>query len=83
MSSGTDKSQLPGLPGYNPDNIQPWTIEVVVSVTVLALLAVGLRLVSRHTKGQTLWWDDYLIVWSMVCLYCMPLIFLLAMFYDF
>ncbi|OLN86240.1 hypothetical protein CCHL11_04143 [Colletotrichum chlorophyti] len=66
MSSDSSASQLPGLPGYDPHNIQPWTVAVVVSVTVLALLSVTLRLVSRHTKGQNLWWDDYLIIWSML-----------------
>ncbi|KAI8240823.1 Satratoxin biosynthesis SC1 cluster protein 4 [Colletotrichum sp. SAR 10_96] len=64
--SSSDASPLPGLPGYDSQNIQPWTIEVVVSVTVLALLSVGLRLWSRHLKAQKLWWDDYLIIWSML-----------------
>ncbi|EMR66673.1 putative integral membrane protein [Eutypa lata UCREL1] len=53
------------LEGY-PDNLQPWSISVVVAVTVLALLSVGLRLLARWEKRQELWWDDYLIVWSMV-----------------
>ncbi|KAK1716691.1 hypothetical protein CaCOL14_000394 [Colletotrichum acutatum] len=66
MSTDSGPSPLPGLPGYDPQNIQPWTVEVVVSVTVLAVLAVVLRLISRQTKGQKLWWDDYLIVWSML-----------------
>ncbi|GKT51929.1 satratoxin biosynthesis SC1 cluster protein 4 [Colletotrichum spaethianum] len=66
MPSDSGPSQLPGLPGFDPQNIQPWTVEVVVSVTLLALISVALRLFSRHTKGQQLWWDDYLIVWSML-----------------
>lgn len=58
---------MQGLKGYNPDNLQPWTVQVVTSVTVLAAVCVGLRLFSRHLKGQKLWWDDYLIMFSMVC----------------
>ncbi|OBR09178.1 Integral membrane protein [Colletotrichum higginsianum IMI 349063] len=65
-SSDSGPSQLPGLPGFDPHNIQPWTVEVVVSVTVLAVVAVALRIFSRRTKGQELWWDDYLIIWSML-----------------
>ncbi|KAH8908306.1 integral membrane protein [Coniochaeta sp. PMI_546] len=56
---------MQGLKGYNPDNLQPWTVQVVTSVTVLAAVCVGLRLFSRHLKGQKLWWDDYLIMFSM------------------
>lgn len=65
MSSSL-KSQLPGLPGFDPDNLQPWTVQVVSSMTVLALLAVGLRLVSRRIKAQKLWLDDWMIIFSMV-----------------
>jgi hypothetical protein len=61
-----DKSQLPGLPGFDEENIQPWTVEVVVSMTVLALLSCAGRLYSRHLKAQKLWWDDYVILFSMV-----------------
>lgn len=60
------ESQLPGLPGFDKHNIQPWTVEVVVSMTVLALVSCGLRLYSRHLKAQKLWWDDYVILFSMV-----------------
>ncbi|KAK2016456.1 integral membrane protein [Colletotrichum eremochloae] len=66
MASNSGPSQLPGLPGYDPQNLQPWTVQVVVSVTVLAVVSVALRLYSRQIKAQKLWWDDYLIVWSMV-----------------
>ncbi|WAO85010.1 Hypothetical protein NCS54_00224300 [Fusarium falciforme] len=59
-------SVLPGLPGFDPQNIQPWTVEVVVCMTVLALASVGLRLFSRHLKAQQLWWDDYTIIFSML-----------------
>ncbi|KAK1992845.1 integral membrane protein [Colletotrichum falcatum] len=66
MASNSGPSQLPGLPGYDSQNLQPWIVQVVVSVTVLAVVSVALRLYSRQVKGQQLWWDDYLIVWSMV-----------------
>ncbi|KAB5545510.1 hypothetical protein GE09DRAFT_1131405 [Coniochaeta sp. 2T2.1] len=56
---------MKGLKGYDPDNIQPWTVQVVTSMTVLAVVCIGLRLFSRHLKGQKLWWDDYFIIFSM------------------
>lgn len=58
-------SSLPGIPGYDPDNLQPWTVQVVASVTVLATVAVLLRLLSRHLNAQKLWWDDYMVIWSL------------------
>lgn len=48
-------SQLPGLQGYDPDNLQPWIVEVVTSMTVLAFVAVVLRLLARRLKEQKLW----------------------------
>jgi hypothetical protein len=60
-------SSLPGVPGYDPDNLQPWTVAVVASVTVLATVAVALRLFSRPLNAQKLWWDDYMIIFSLVC----------------
>lgn len=65
MSSG-DKSALPSLPGYDADNLQSWTVAVVVSMTLLALFVVGLRVVSRRLNHQPLWWDDKMILFSMV-----------------
>ncbi|KAL2023524.1 hypothetical protein VTK56DRAFT_2132 [Thermocarpiscus australiensis] len=55
---------LPGLPGYDPNDLQPWTVQVVASMTVLSVVSVGLRLLSRHIKAQKLWWDDYMIIFS-------------------
>ncbi len=60
------KSVLPGIPGYNADNLQPWSVAVLSSMTVLATVAVGLRMLSRYLKGQKLWWDDYMIAFSLV-----------------
>lgn len=70
--SAMSDSVLPGISGYNPHNLQPWTVEVVTSVTALATVAVALRLLSRHIKAQKLWWDDYMIIFSLVCVarYC-------------
>jgi hypothetical protein len=51
----------------NPDNLQPWVTATVSSVTVLAFTAVCLRLLSRYERKQQLWWDDWMIIWSMVC----------------
>lgn len=60
------ESQLPGLPGFDPHNIQPWTVAVVVSMTVLSLVSVALRLISRRIKAQSLWWDDWMMIFCMV-----------------
>ncbi|CAM1504280.1 Fc.00g018710.m01.CDS01 [Cosmosporella sp. VM-42] len=49
----------------NAESLQPWSIAVVTSVTVLAAVAVALRLLARYEKGQRLWWDDWMILWSM------------------
>jgi hypothetical protein len=49
--------------------MQPWTVSVVAAMTVLEVVAVALRLLSRRLKGQGLWWDDYLIIFSLVCLW--------------
>ncbi|CAH0056835.1 unnamed protein product [Clonostachys solani] len=64
-------SKLPGLPGFHPYNIQPWMLGTVISVTLLAFLSVALRLAARRLKQQKLWWDDWMIMfsmaWYMVC----------------
>ncbi|KAF7556381.1 hypothetical protein G7Z17_g1412 [Cylindrodendrum hubeiense] len=61
----SSESKLPGLPGYDPHDLQPWIMQVVISMTLLALASVVLRLVSRHLKAQKLWWDDWVILFSM------------------
>jgi hypothetical protein len=66
---GPSGSVLPGLKGYDPDNMQQWTVSVVAAMTVLEVVAVALRLLSRRIKGQGFWWDDYLIIFSLVCLW--------------
>ncbi|KAJ6001977.1 hypothetical protein N7499_002155 [Penicillium canescens] len=47
-------------------SLQPWTIATVASVTVLAFVTVCLRLLARYERGQKLWWDDYMIIFSML-----------------
>lgn len=51
----------------DPDNLQPWSIAVTVLMPALALTCVCLRLLSRYERKQALWWDDYMIIFSMVC----------------
>lgn len=48
------------------DNLQPWAIATTASVTGMALLSVLLRLLSRYERKQKLWWDDWMIIMSMV-----------------
>ncbi|TLS22197.1 uncharacterized protein PpBr36_10033 [Pyricularia pennisetigena] len=59
-------SKLPGLPGFHPETIQPWIVAVEVSVNVLAVVSVGMRLLSRRIKRWQLWWDDYTIIFSLM-----------------
>ncbi|PYH47634.1 uncharacterized protein BP01DRAFT_390152 [Aspergillus saccharolyticus JOP 1030-1] len=44
---------------------QQWATATTTSVTVLAFLCVVLRIVSRLERKQKLWWDDYMIIFSM------------------
>jgi hypothetical protein len=62
----SSESQLPGINGFDTNNLQPWTVQVVASVTSIAVLAVMLRLVSRRLKRVKLWFDDYMIIFSLV-----------------
>jgi nicotinamide riboside transporter PnuC len=55
------------MSGNDTDNLQPWSIAVTTSVTALALVCVCLRMLSRYERKQALWWDDYMIIFSMVC----------------
>ena len=38
----------------------------IIPMVILALVAVGLRLLSRRIKRTPLWWDDYMIIVAMV-----------------
>ena len=57
----------------NADSLQPWTVATVSAVTVLAFVAVCLRLLARFERKQKLWWDDWMIIWSMVRKQAKPL----------
>lgn len=59
-------SVLPGLHGFDPNNLQPWLVQVTASMTVLAFLCVVLRIASRRIRQQEIGWDDRMIVFSMV-----------------
>lgn len=48
------------------DHLQKWVVATTSAMTGLALLAVILRLLSRYERKQKLWWDDWMIVFSMV-----------------
>ncbi|EGR45036.1 GPCR, PTH11-type [Trichoderma reesei QM6a] len=72
-------SVLPGLPGYNPDNLQPWTVQVATAMTILAVGCVILRIISRRLRKQKLEWDDRMIIFS-VGWYCVVIGFIFAMY---
>lgn len=48
------------------EQLQSWLISVLVSMTILWIVAFVLRFVSRRLAHQKLWWDDWLISASMV-----------------
>ncbi|KAL4920637.1 hypothetical protein BDW62DRAFT_215891 [Aspergillus aurantiobrunneus] len=47
------------------DSLQTWASATTIAVTVLALVSVCLRLLARYERKQKLWWDDWLIIWSL------------------
>ncbi|RMZ41882.1 hypothetical protein AFCA_011725 [Aspergillus flavus] len=47
-------------------DLQQWSIATTASVTVLAFVTVCLRLLARYERKQKLWWDDYMIIFSML-----------------
>ncbi|KAH6604495.1 putative PTH11-type G-protein coupled receptor protein [Trichoderma cornu-damae] len=58
-------SPLPRLPGYDPNSLQPWTVQVTVAMTVLSFVCVVLRVISRRIRQQELWWDDSMVIFSL------------------
>ncbi|OQE30732.1 hypothetical protein PENFLA_c002G04096 [Penicillium flavigenum] len=50
----------------NQDSLQSWSIATTASVTVLAFVTVCLRLLARYERMQKLWWDDYMVIFSML-----------------
>lgn len=55
-----------GVPKYSPKAMRIWIVLVVSWTTFLAFAFVALRLWSRRIRKQRLWWDDYMILFSMV-----------------
>ncbi|PYH93222.1 hypothetical protein BO71DRAFT_355726 [Aspergillus ellipticus CBS 707.79] len=47
------------------EDLQQWATATTASVTVLAFLCVCLRVISRIERKQKLWWDDWMILFSM------------------
>ncbi|OAA72086.1 hypothetical protein ISF_01159 [Cordyceps fumosorosea ARSEF 2679] len=58
--------KVPGVPHYEPRAMRVWIILSTSWVTTLAVTSVFLRLLSRRLRSQKLWWDDYLIMFSMM-----------------
>lgn len=57
----------PPPPGVDLSEDRRAEIIVVAAITwALAIIAVGLRLVSRHIKGTRLWVDDWFIIAAIV-----------------
>lgn len=48
-------------------SLQPWLIGIASSMAAVSVVFVGLRLISRRLMQQKLWWDDWLIMMSVVC----------------
>ncbi|PYI05217.1 hypothetical protein BO78DRAFT_470775 [Aspergillus sclerotiicarbonarius CBS 121057] len=48
----------------HPD-LQQWATATTAAVTVLAFISVCLRVISRLERKQKLWWDDWMIIFSM------------------
>ncbi|PWY64259.1 integral membrane protein [Aspergillus heteromorphus CBS 117.55] len=47
------------------ENLQTWATATTASVTLLAFISVCLRIISRLERKQRLWWDDWMILFSM------------------
>ncbi|KAF9886704.1 hypothetical protein FE257_011218 [Aspergillus nanangensis] len=50
---------------HESGDLKEWVSATTIAVTVLALIAVCLRLLARFERKQQLWWDDWMIMWSM------------------
>lgn len=48
------------------DSLRPWMARVLVSMTLLTILATALRIWSRRLNHQSLWWDDWLAMFNLV-----------------
>lgn len=62
-----DEANIPGVPNYTPKQMRTWALAVASVMSFLAACSIVLRLLSRRIRQQKLWWDDKLIMFSMVC----------------
>lgn len=61
-----DEANIPGVPNYTPAQMRTWALVVASVMSFLAATSIVLRLLSRRIRQQKLWWDDKLIMFSMV-----------------
>ncbi|KAJ6781831.1 hypothetical protein PWT90_08777 [Aphanocladium album] len=61
-----DKANVPGVPNYPPKQMRIWALTVASVMSFLAFVSISIRLISRRIRAQPLWWDDYMIMFSMV-----------------
>lgn len=61
-----DKANIPGVPSYSPKKMRDWALIIASVMSFLAGLSIVLRYISRRIRKQPLWWDDYMIAFSMV-----------------
>lgn len=48
------------------NGMQGWAIRVIIGMTILSVVTVTVRIISRRMRRQKLWWDDWLCIISMV-----------------
>lgn len=64
-----DLKALGRIPSTDPiPNLGPVTIAVVWSFLAVSTVFLALRLYCKVWKSRGLWWDDYVLVVSWVCL---------------
>lgn len=66
MVKADNEANIPGVPNYDPAQMRRWALVVASVMSFLAAVAICLRLLCRRIRKQPLWWDDYLIMFSMV-----------------
>lgn len=61
-----DQANVPGIPNYPPKQMRVWALSIASIMSFLAFVSISMRLLSRRIRAQPLWWDDYMIMFSMV-----------------
>ncbi|KAK2592588.1 hypothetical protein QQS21_009695 [Conoideocrella luteorostrata] len=61
-----DKANVAGVPSYSPKKMRDWALVIASVMSFLAGLSIVLRYFSRRIRKQPLWWDDYMIAFSML-----------------